>query len=68
VGITATARKQILIRMLTQQRARALALLKNRGRGCDPAETWCLRKLLVDFVSTEGATSARLTYTKRSQF
>jgi len=62
VGVTATVRKQVLIRMLTQQRIRADALLKTADLGCSPDETWCLRKLLVDFVATEGATAARLVY------
>jgi len=62
VGVTATVRKQVLIRELTQQRVRADALLKTADLGCSPDETWCLRKLLVDFVATEGATAARLAY------
>lgn len=62
VGVTATVRKQVLIRVLTQQRVRADALLKTADLGCSPDETWCLRKLLVDFVATEGATAARLAY------
>src|SRR6266851_4346668 len=61
-GVTATVRKQVLIRMLTQQRIRADALLKTADLGCSPDETWCLRKLLVDFVATEGAAAARLVY------
>src|SRR5580765_7790134 len=52
VGVTATVRKQILIRVLTQQRVRADALLKTVDLGCSPDETWCLRKLLLDFVAT----------------
>jgi PAS domain S-box-containing protein len=62
VGVTATVRKQVLIRVLTQQRVRADALLKTADLGCSPDEMWCLRKLLVDFVATEGATAARLAY------
>ena len=62
VGVTATVRKQVLIRVLTQQRVRADALLKTADLGCSPDETWCLRKLLEDFVATEGATAARLAY------
>jgi PAS domain S-box-containing protein len=62
VGVTATVRKQVLIRVLTQQRVRADALLKTADIGCSPDETWCLRKLLVDFFATEGATAARLAY------
>ncbi len=65
VGVTATARKQILIRELAQQRDRADALLKTADIGCSRNETWCLRKLLVDFVATEGATAARLAYRGR---
>ena len=66
VGVTATVRKQVLIRVLTQQRVRADALLKTADLGCSPDETWCLRKLLVDFVATEGATAARLAYRGRA--
>ncbi|HEV2202485.1 MAG TPA: response regulator [Bryobacteraceae bacterium] len=62
VGTIATVRKQVLIRALTQQRERADALLKTSDVGCSPDETWCLRKLLVDFVATEGARAARLAY------
>ena len=62
VGVTATVRKQVLIRVLTQQRDRADALLKTADLGCSHSETWCLRKLLLDFVATEGATAARLAY------
>ena len=66
VGVTATVRKQVLIRVLTQQRARADALLKTADIGCSLEETWCFRKLLVDFVATEGATAARLAYRGRA--
>jgi PAS domain S-box-containing protein len=66
VGTIATLRKQALIRVLTQQRARATALLKTADVACSPDETWCLRKLMADFVSTEGAASARLTYRGRT--
>src|SRR4029077_14685405 len=62
VGVNATVRKQVLIRVLTQQRVRADRLLKTVDLGCSPDETWCLRKLLLDFVATEGATAARLAY------
>jgi PAS domain S-box-containing protein len=65
VGVTATVRKQVLIRVLTQQRERADALLKTADIGCAHSETWCLRKLLLDFVATEGATAARLDYRGR---
>src|SRR6266853_2610039 len=65
VGVTATVRKQVLIRVLTQQRERADALLKTADIGCSHSETWCLRKLLLDFVATEGATAARLDYRGR---
>jgi PAS domain S-box-containing protein len=64
-GVTATVRKQILIRVLTQQHDRADALLKTVDIGCLKSETWCLRKLLLDFVATEGATAARLAYPGR---
>src|SRR5579872_2743574 len=66
VGVTATVRKQVLIRVLTQQRERADALLKTADIGCTHSETWCLRKLLLDFVATEGATAARLDYRGRA--
>jgi len=62
VGTIATVRKQVLIRALTQQRERADALLKTADVGCSPDETWCLRKLLLDFVATEGVRAARLAY------
>jgi PAS domain S-box-containing protein len=65
-GVTATVRKQILIRVLTQQRDRADSLLKTADIGCLNSETWCLRKLLLDFVATEGATAARLAYRGRA--
>ncbi len=66
VGVTATVRKQVLIRVLAQQRDRADALLKTADIGCLHSETWCLRKLLLDFVATEGATAARLAYRDRA--
>ena len=66
VGVTATVRKQVLIRVLAQQRDRADALLKTADIGCSHAETWCIRKLLLDFVATEGATAARLAYRDRA--
>jgi len=66
VGVTATVRKQVLIRVLAQQRDRADALLKTAELGCLHSETWCLRKLLLDFVATEGATAARLAYKDRA--
>ncbi len=65
VGVTATVRKQILIGVLAQQRDRADALLKTADIGCANNETWCLRKLLLDFVATEGVTAARLAYRGR---
>ena len=65
-GVTATVRKQVLIRVLTQQHDRADALLKTVDIGCLRSETWCLRKLLLDFVATEGATAARLAYKGRA--
>ena len=66
VGVTATFRKQVLIGVLTQQRVRAVALLETADIGCSPDETWCLKKLLVGFVATEGATAARLAYRGRT--
>jgi PAS domain S-box-containing protein len=66
VGVTATFRKQTLLRELMQQRVRADALLKTADLGCAHSETWCLRKLLLDFVATEGDTGARLDYPRRA--
>ena len=65
VGTTASARKQVLLTVLTEQKARAGALLKTASLGCAPEETWCLRKVLRDFVATGGATAARLVYNGR---
>src|SRR5678809_1023351 len=62
VGTTANARKQVLLTVLTEQKARAEALLKTASLGCAPEETWCLRKVLKDFVATGGATAVRLVY------
>ena len=62
VGIAANARRQAIIGVLAQQRSRAVALLKTVDVGCEADETWCLRKLLVDFIATEGASAARLVY------
>jgi PAS domain S-box-containing protein len=62
VGITANARKDLLVRLLTQQRTRAAALFKTADLSCDNTEIWCLRRLLKDFVATEGASAARLVY------
>jgi len=66
VGVTATVRKQILIRELTEQRIRANALIETADIGCSHSETWCLRKLLLDFVATEGASAAKLAYRGRT--
>jgi PAS domain S-box-containing protein len=65
VGTTANARRQVLLTLLTEQKARAAALLKTANLGCAPDETWCLRKVLRDFVATGGATAARLVYQGR---
>ena len=65
VGTTVNARKQVLLTVLTEQKARAAALLKTANLGCAPEETWCLRKVLNDFVATGGATAARLVYRGR---
>ena len=65
VGTTANARRQVLLTVLTEQKARAAALLKTANLGCAPEETWCLRKVLRDFVATGGATGARLVYQGR---
>jgi PAS domain S-box-containing protein len=62
VGTIATYRKQVMIRMLLQQRIRAEAVLKTADVGCSPDETWCLHKILVDFVASEGASAARLAF------
>ena len=65
VGTTVNARKQVLLTELTEQKTRAEALLKTASLGCAPEETWCLRKVLKDFVATGGATAARLVYQGR---
>jgi PAS domain S-box-containing protein len=62
VGITATARKDLLVGLLTEQRTRAAVLFKTADLSCDNTEIWCLRRLLKDFVATEGASAARLVY------
>jgi PAS domain S-box-containing protein len=62
VGITANTRKDLLVRLLTEQRTRAAALFKTADLSCDNTEIWCLRRLLKDFVATEGASAARLVY------
>ena len=65
VGVIANARKQALIQELNAQTDRAAALLKTLGLGCEPAETWCLRKVLGDYVGTGGAIAAQLVYVGR---
>jgi len=65
VGIIANARSQALLRELTSQKARAAALLKTASLGCEPDETWCVRKVLNDYVGVGGATAARLVYRGR---
>src|SRR5437870_4997107 len=62
VGIVAHARRQALIQLLTQQRARAEAVLQTASLGCAPDETPCLRRLMSNFLATEGATAAELIY------
>ncbi|MEO5922787.1 MAG: response regulator [Bryobacteraceae bacterium] len=62
VGIAANARKQALLTVLIEQKARATAVLKTASLGCAPDETPCLRRVLQDFVATGGAAAARLTY------
>ena len=62
VGVIANARRQALLQELTAQNERAAALLKTLSLGCEPVETWCLRKVLGDYVATGGATAALLTY------
>jgi PAS domain S-box-containing protein len=62
VGITASARKDLLVRLLTEQRTRAAVLFKTADLSCDNTEIWCLKRLLKDFVVTEGASAARLVY------
>jgi len=66
VAIAASARQEALLREITGQRARAAALLKTASLGCEPDETPCLRKVLADYVSTEGASAARLVYRGRA--
>lgn len=65
VGIAANARKQELIRVLTDQRVRAAALLKTASLGCAPEEIRCLQRVLADFLGTEGASAVRLIYRGR---
>ena len=62
VGITANARKDSLVQMLTEQRSRAVALFQTANLTCDSTETWCLQRLLKDFIATEGASAARIVY------
>lgn len=62
VGIIANARRQALLQELNAEKERAAALLKTISLGCEPAETWCLRKVLSDYVATGGAIAGRLTY------
>src|SRR5260370_13128201 len=66
VGIAANARKQALIQLLDQQRVRAEALLKTASLGCAPEEVRCVRRVLADFVATEGARAVRLDYRGRT--
>jgi len=65
VAVVANAREQALIREISGQKSRAEALLKTVNLGCEPDETWCLRKVLSDFVATGGATAAQLVYRGR---
>src|SRR5687767_10810294 len=65
VGITANARRQALIRLLTQQRVRAGALLKTASLSCAPEEIRCLRRLLTIFLATERASAVQLVYQGR---
>src|SRR5258708_7260973 len=62
VGIREKAGKYSLVRWLTQQRNRAAAFFRTADLSCDNTEIWCLRRLLKDFVATEGASAARLVY------
>ncbi len=62
VGVIANARRLALIEELNGQNERAAALLKTLSLGCEPVETWCLKKVLTDYVATGGATAARLVY------
>ena len=66
VGIIANARRQALLQELNAEKERAAALLKTISLGCEPAETWCLRKVLSDYVATGGAVAARLEYGGRN--
>ncbi len=66
VGIAANARRQALLIVLTEQKARANALLTTASLGCAPDETWCLKKVLRDFVATGGATAVRFVYKGRA--
>src|SRR5690242_3457746 len=62
VGIAANARRQGLLTVLNEQKARAQALLRTASLQCAPEENWCLRRVLAGFVLTGGATTARLVY------
>jgi PAS domain S-box-containing protein len=61
-GITANARKQALLRLLSDQSKRAVAVVKTASLGCAPDETPCVQRVLADFVATGGATAVRLVY------
>ena len=65
VGVIANARKQALLQELDAQTDRAAALLHTLSLGCEPAETWCLKKVLSEYVATGGAVGARLAYAGR---
>ncbi|HYR86862.1 MAG TPA: response regulator, partial [Terriglobia bacterium] len=65
VGVVANARKQALIRFLSDQRVRAAALLGTLSVGCAPDEVICIRRILTGFAASEGANAFQLAYQNR---
>jgi PAS domain S-box-containing protein len=62
VGVVANARKQALIRFLSDQRVRAAAVLETVTLGCSPDEVVCIRRILSGFAASEGASAVQLAY------
>ena len=65
VGVVANARKQALIRFLSDQRVRAAAVLETVSVGCAPDETICIRRILMGFAASESASAVQLAYRNR---
>jgi PAS domain S-box-containing protein len=65
VGVVANARKQALIRFLASQRVRVGAVLETVSVGCVPEEAPCIRRILMNFVASEGANAVQLVYQDR---